>query len=233
MDPQADRPVPALNVAGAVLMPDRTGVLWWPAEKLLLVADLHLEKGSSIAGRGALIPPYDTAATLQRLAGAIDTYRPSTVVSLGDNFHDTGAGDRIGEADRAALDALQRGRDWLWIAGNHDPSPPAGISGDWFAELAVGGLVFRHEPSPVRADGEIAGHLHPAARVKLKGRGMRRRCFVSDGRRLIMPAFGAFTGGLNVLDEAYAGLFDRADVTAWMLAKTGVYPVAGRKLLPD
>ncbi|WP_436643255.1 ligase-associated DNA damage response endonuclease PdeM [Microbaculum sp. FT89] len=233
IDRSAEDPVAAIHVAGAVLMPDPSGALWWPSEAVLVVADLHLEKGSALAGRGALVPPYDTAATLERLARVIETRRPRTVISLGDSFHDVGAGDRFPEPYRARLAALQHGRDWLWIAGNHDPTPPATISGDWFEELAVGGLVFRHEPDAAAPDGEIAGHLHPSARVRLRGRSVRRRCFAGDGRRLVMPAFGAFTGGLNILDKAYSGLFERQALAAWMIGDKAVYPIAGRRLVPD
>jgi len=231
IDPEADKPVPAVQVAGAVLHPDVSGALWWQREAVLVVADLHLEKGSAIAGRGALVPPYDTAATLQRLARTIEDYRPRTVIALGDSFHDVGAGDRLPDPYREALERLQTGRDWLWIAGNHDPARPANVRGDWFDELAIGGLCFRHEPDPASPAGEIAGHLHPVAKVRLRGRGVRRRCFAGDGRRLVMPAFGAFTGGLNILDEAYAGLFDPAALAAWMIGGNAVYPIPGRKLL--
>ncbi len=233
VDQRMAEPVAAIHVAGAILVPDPSGALWWPAESLLVVADLHLEKGSAIARRGALIPPYDTAATLDRLTAVVESRAPRTVVSLGDSFHDVGAGDRLPEIYRNRLARLQTGRDWLWIAGNHDPARPADVSGDWFEELAIGGLVFRHEPDAGASRGEIAGHLHPSARVRLRGRSVRRRCFAGDGRRLVMPAFGAFTGGLNILDEAYAGLFERATLAAWMIGGSAVYPIAGRRLLPD
>lgn len=230
---RGEDPVAAIHVAGAVLVPDPAGVLWWSSEETLIVADLHLEKGSSAARRGALLPPYDTPATLERLAGAIAAYRPRTVIALGDSFHDTGAGDRLPDASRQRLSDLQAGVDWIWIAGNHDPARPAGISGAWYEELATGGLVFRHEPEAGAPDGEVAGHLHPCARVRLRGRSVRRRCFAGDGRRLVLPAFGAFTGGLNVLDSAYAGLFERDALAAWMIGDRAVYPIAGRRLLPD
>ncbi|MEJ8570969.1 ligase-associated DNA damage response endonuclease PdeM [Microbaculum marinum] len=222
----------AIRIAGAVLQPDTSGAIWWPEESMLIVADLHLEKGSSIAGRGALLPPYDTAATLARLAAVVGRLAPRTVVCLGDSFHDVRAGGRLPEPYRRALGEMQRRCDWLWIAGNHDPARPDNVAGDWYDELAVGGLVLRHEPDPRSPDGEIAGHLHPAAKVRLRGRGVRRRCFAGDGRRLVMPAFGAFTGGLNVLDDAYAGLFAHEALAAWMIGRA-VYPIPGRKLLPD
>ncbi len=232
-DHAAGQPVASIAVAGAQFAPEPCGALWWPEERLLAVADLHLEKGSALARRGALLPPYDTAATLARLAATIACRRPRIVVALGDSFHDTGAGERIDDASRDAIAGLQRGCDWIWIAGNHDPRPPAGIAGAWFAELAVGPVVFRHEPDPASPAGEIAGHLHPVAKVSLKGRGLRRRCFAGDGRRLVMPAFGAYAGGLNVLDPAYAGLFAANALYAWMIGGRAVYPLPSRRLLPD
>ena len=145
-----------------------------------MVADLHLEKGSAFAARGVLLPPYDTAATLARLARLIARYAPRLVIALGDSFHDGGGPARMAEPDRAALTALQRGRDWLWIAGNHDPDPAAGIGGRFADMLALGPLTFRHEPSPHSFDGEIAGHLHPQARIARRGRAVSRRCFAAD-----------------------------------------------------
>lgn len=232
-DPATGRTVPAIAVAGAEFAAESCGALWWPQERLLAVADLHLEKGSALARRGALLPPYDTAATVSRLAATVARLRPRTVIALGDSFHDSGAGARIDENSREEIAALQRGRAWIWIAGNHDPRPPAGIAGDWHAELAVGPVVFRHEPDPAAPAGEIAGHLHPVAKVSLRGRGLRRRCFAGDGRRLVLPAFGAYAGGLNVLDAAYAGLFAAASLCAWMIGGSAVYPLPRRRLLPD
>lgn len=229
----ARQPAPTIIVAGAQFAPEPCGALWWPGERLLAVADLHLEKGSALARRGALLPPYDTSATLARLAAVVSRRQPRIVVALGDSFHDTGAGERIDDASREAIAGLQRGRDWIWIAGNHDPRPPTAIGGAWYEELAVGPVVFRHEPDPASPAGEIAGHLHPVAKVSLKGRGLRRRCFAGDGRRLVMPAFGAYAGGLNVLDVAYRGLFSARDLSAWMVGNRAVYPLPSRRLLPD
>ena len=135
--------------------------------------------------------------------------------------------------DRAALTALQRGRDWLWIAGNHDTAPPAGIGGAFADALAIGSLTFRHEPSTRSHDSEIAGHLHPLARVARRGRAVSRRCFASDGRRIVMPAFGAYAGGLNVRDRAIADLFGNLSFTAHMLGERRLYAVAAARCLPD
>jgi metallophosphoesterase superfamily enzyme len=122
------------------------------------------------------------------------------------------------------------GRDWFWIAGNHDPDAPADLPGETVRELAVASLVFRHEPSKGQAGGEVAGHLHPCARIVQRGRSVRRRCFAGDGSRMIMPAFGAYTGSLNVLDRAYAGLFNRESLVAYMMGKDRIFALPGAML---
>jgi DNA ligase-associated metallophosphoesterase len=222
---------PALvGVLGVVLEAFPEGALWWAELRLLVVADLHLEKGSSFARRGQLVPPYDTVETLSRIARLIARLDPRTVVALGDSFHDGEAAARLSVADRAHLAGLQAGREWIWIAGNHDPDRPTGLGGEAMEELAVGKLVFRHEPLPGAAEGEVAGHLHPCARVHGRGRSVRRRCFAGDGYRLILPAFGAYTGGLDVLDPAFDGLFQPASFRAFMLGDDRVYPVGRRAL---
>ena len=200
------------------------GALYWPDERVLVVSDLHLEKGSSFASRGVLLPPYDTAATLARIAFAIARLAPRVVIALGDSFHDDNGSTRIAPSDRAALAGLQRGRDWIWIAGNHDPDPAEGIGGSFGGALAIGALVFRHEPTG--AKGEIAGHLHPVARVGGRGHMVSRRCFASDGTRLIMPAFGAFAGGLNVRHRAFADVFGTSAFTAHLLGEGRLYSLA-------
>ena len=222
-----------LAVAATTLIIDPAGALYWPDEKLLVVADLHLEKGSAFAARGVLLPPYDTATTLARLARLVERYAPGLVVALGDSFHDGGGPARMSDISRVALKALQRGRDWLWIAGNHDRDIADGIGGRFAEFLALGALTFRHEPSPSPCDGEIAGHLHPCARVARRGRAVSRRCFASDGRRLVMPAFGAYAGGLNVRDRAIASLFGALTFTAHMLGEHRLFAVAASHCLPD
>jgi len=222
-----------LSLAGVTLLADCGGALFWPDEKLLVVADLHLEKGSAFAVRGVLLPPYDTASTLARLARLVERYSPAFVIALGDSFHDGGGPARMDDANRSPLTALQHGRDWLWITGNHDPEPASGIGGRFAATLSFGPLMFRHEPSPGACDGEIAGHLHPLARVARRGRAVRRRCFASDGQRLVMPAFGAYAGGLNVRDRAIAALFGALSFTAHMLGEQRLYAVAAAHCLPD
>jgi DNA ligase-associated metallophosphoesterase len=234
-EPDATEPAGAeIAVAGIPLVADCAGALYWPEEGLLVVADLHLEKGSSFAARGVLLPPYDTAATLARIAHLVARYAPRVVIALGDSFHDGGGPARIVAANRAALASLQRGRDWIWIAGNHDPDPPDpadGIGGSFGGMLAIGALIFRHEPTG--ADGEIAGHLHPVARVSGRGRSVSRRCFASDGRRLVMPAFGAYAGGLNVRHRAFADVFGTLAFTAHMLGERRIYSLAAERCLAD
>lgn len=219
-----------LSVAGEAGVCDPSGALFFAADSLLVVSDLHLEKGSSYARRGSMLPPYDTLATLARLEAAVARHRPSTVVSLGDSFHDGGGSGRLPAPFRERLLALMEGRSWYWVAGNHDPSAPEGLPGQWVDELALGALVFRHEPAQGAAVGEIAGHLHPGARIVRRGRSVRRACFASDGTRLVMPAFGSLTGTLNVLDSAFSGLFRRDALTAYMLGANRVYPIAGAML---
>ena len=220
-----------ITVAGSSLIADPSGVLYWPQHRLLAVADLHLEKGSGFAARGRLLPPYDTAATLSRLAHLIARYVPRVVVALGDSFHDGNGAARLGVDDRRQLRALQRGRDWLWLAGNHDPVPSSDVDGAFHAALALGGLTFRHHPTG--AAGEVAGHLHPVARIVHRGRAVVRRCFVADKARLVLPAFGAFAGGLNIRDVAFADLFGTLRFTVHMLGKDRLYSFAAKRCLPD
>jgi uncharacterized protein len=222
-----------ISLAGVTLLADPAGALYWPEQRLLAVADLHLEKGSAFARRGVLLPPYDTASTLARLARLIERYAPDLVIALGDSFHDGGGPARMSRPDRAALSALQRGRDWIWLTGNHDPDPVEGIGGRFAGSLAIGPLLFRHEPSTRLSDGEIAGHLHPLARVARRGHAVSRRCFAADGGRLIMPAFGAYAGGLNVRDRAIAALFSSLTFTVHMLGERRLYAVTAAKCLPD
>jgi DNA ligase-associated metallophosphoesterase len=218
-------------IAGVSLVADPDGALYWPERGLLAVADLHLEKGSSFAARGQLLPPYDTAATLGRLARLIARYAPRCVVALGDSFHDGGGPARLGRGDRDNLSALQRGRDWIWITGNHDPEPAADIGGVFEAALTIGALTFRHLPTG--AASEVCGHLHPMARVAHRGRAVSRRCFAADATRMVMPAFGAFTGGLNVRDAAFADLFGTLAFTAHLLGELRLYAFAAKRCLPD
>ncbi|MFZ0425940.1 MAG: ligase-associated DNA damage response endonuclease PdeM [Xanthobacteraceae bacterium] len=222
-----------IALCGVALVADPAGALFWPEEKLLVVADLHLEKGSAFAARGVLLPPYDTATTLGRLARLVERYAPRLVIALGDSFHDGGGPARMTDISRVALTALQRGRDWIWITGNHDPDPAENIGGRFAEAVAFGALSFRHEPTPKPSNGEIAGHLHPQARVARRGRAVSRRCFACDGKRLIMPAFGAYAGGLNVRDRAIVSVFGALSFTAHMLGASRLYAVPAARCVAD
>jgi DNA ligase-associated metallophosphoesterase len=201
-----------LEVAGAQACLRRSGALWLEADGVLAAGDLHLEKGSSYAARGQLLPPYDTAATLERLEAEVVALNPRVVALLGDSFHDARAAARLGAADAARIVALARSRTLVWIVGNHDREGPGALPGERAEELAVAGLTLRHEPAAGPVRGEVAGHLHPCARVAGHGGSVRRRCFLTDGERLILPAFGAYAGGLNARDPAFAGLFTRPPI---------------------
>jgi len=219
-----------LAVNGTAVTCDRAGVLWLPGSGALVVSDLHLEKGAAFARRGMLLPPYDTAATLARLGEAIARYNPRLVISLGDSFHDRSGSAHLPEDYRKVLQDLQRGRDWTWIEGNHDPDRPVGLEGSFCSELHVETLVFRHEPAQDTAEGEIAGHLHPTARVVRRGKGVRRPCFASDSKRMLMPAFGSTTGGLELRHPAMRGLFDRNQLVAHLIGKERIYSVAFNRM---
>jgi DNA ligase-associated metallophosphoesterase len=220
-------------VSGHALKPLAAGALYWEAEDTLLVADLHLEKGAAFAALGMLLPPYDTRTTLFRLGKIIRDVAPARVVALGDSFHRSESAESLVANDLAFLTTLQQDRDWYWICGNHDPHLPVSIGGTVCTTLTISGVTLRHEPSETTSAREIAGHLHPIARIARRGAVVRRRCFATDGKRLVMPAFGAYTGGLNVLDEAFQPLFLRHQLEAWMMGRNAVYPVLGSLLLPD
>jgi hypothetical protein len=218
---------PPLNVAGIDLIADLSGALFWEEQRLLVVSDLHLEKGSSFAARGVLLPPYDTAATLGRLGAVIARHDPRMVIALGDSFHDREAHGRLSAADRDAIAGLQVRRDWIWISGNHDPALTPDVGGVVASEVAIGRIAFRHEPTG--AVGEIAGHLHPKARVSTRGRSMERRCFASDGERAIMPAFGAYAGGLSIRDAAFARIFQTLGFMAHVLGDVRLHTIAASR----
>jgi uncharacterized protein len=219
--------IAVMEVAGVAFVADLSGALFWEEESLLVVSDLHLEKGSSFATRGVLLPPYDTAATLSRLAAVVARHDPRMVIALGDSFHDRDAHDRLSAPDRDAIAALQARRDWIWISGNHDPALPSELGGVVANEVAVGGIAFRHEPTG--AAGEIAGHLHPKARVSRRGRSMERRCFACDGVRAVMPAFGAYAGGLSIRDAAFARIFQSPGLMAYVLGDVRLHSIAASR----
>jgi DNA ligase-associated metallophosphoesterase len=216
-----------LDVVGVSFIADLSGALFWEEQSLLVVSDLHLEKGSSFARRGVLLPPYDSAATLALLGLVIARRNPRMVIALGDSFHDSDAHNRLSTADGAAIVAMQARRDWIWIPGNHDPALPSDVGGIVAHEVAIGPILFRHEPTG--APGEIAGHLHPKARVSTRGRSMERRCFACDGERAVMPAFGAYTGGLSIRDAAFAKIFQTLGFMAHVLGDNRLHSIAASR----
>jgi uncharacterized protein len=220
------------RLAGMLVAALPQGALWIAEAKTLVVSDLHLEKGSSFALRGQMLPPYDTHAVLTKLATLIDLLRPDIVVSLGDSFHDGAGVARMAAEDRALLTQLIGRCDWIWVEGNHDGRAPETLGGAVREVLHLGALVLRHEPTQAAAPGEIAGHLHPCAKVAGRGGAVRRRCFAFDGERLVMPAFGAFAGGLNICDDAFAPLFPHGAI-AMVLGRDKVLPAPMQRLLPD
>jgi DNA ligase-associated metallophosphoesterase len=223
--------IPPIRLGTARLLPDPSGALWWPEQATLFVADLHLEKGSSFARNGTLLPPYDTAATLSRLAAAAERFRPQRVVALGDSFHDAEAADRLDPADDRALRTLVRSCDWIWIAGNHDPAPGPELGGTVFAEGSdLAGLILRHEAEFESAGPELSGHFHPKAGISVHGRRLTCRCFVADARRIVLPAFGAYAGGLNVGDPALRRLFPNG-FTAYLTGTRRVTAIASTHLV--
>lgn len=210
-----------------------SGGLWLERERALVVADLHFEKGSSYAARfGQMLPPYDTRETLDRLDREIALLSPARLIFLGDSFHDGDGEARLAADDYKRLEGLAVGRELVWAVGNHDADGPKALPGEIIDEAQIAGLTLRHEPLPGIQLGEVAGHLHPAAKVASGRATTRRRCFVTDGQRLVLPAFGAFTGGLNILDEAFSNLF-AGPLLAGALGPSRVHAVGMKSLRPD
>ena len=217
----------AFSFAGAALVLRASGALWWPAERVLCVADLHLGKTERVARRrGAMLPPYETEDTLRRLGDEIRSTDPETVVCLGDSFDDNAAAEALGAEEAHRIAALGAGRAWVWVAGNHDPGP-LGLAGEQLAELQLGPLLFRHVALSDAPAGEVSGHYHPKAGLALGGVRISRPCALYDRRRIVLPAFGTYTGGLSWTDPALRALF--AGPTCAVL--TG--PVAHAVRVPD
>lgn len=210
---------------------DPAGVIYVQSCATLVVSDLHLEKGSSFARRRQYLPPYDTDETLKRLAVLVEKYQPRTIISLGDSFHDDDASARLPEHALASVQAIAAGRTMVWVTGNHDPSPPAFVPGDAVEELALDGVALRHIARRDETGPEMSGHYHPCAKIHVRGKNVRRPCFATDQTRMILPSFGAYTGGLNVLDKAYGGLFDGKRFCAYMLGTDRIYPMAAKTLV--
>ena len=211
-----------ISLSGMDFIPDLSGALFAPDFRTLLVADLHLEKGTSLARRGVHLPPYDTRQSLLQLKAVLKESKPERLIFLGDSFHDRDARERLNVDDLATLRAITSEAETLWITGNHDPSPPQDIGGRVVSEVMLGAVTLRHEPRPLAsATFEIAGHLHPAAAIHARGHRIRCRCFIADQRRLIMPAFGSYTGALSVTSKAFEGLF--GDYHVWMIGTKAIH----------
>jgi hypothetical protein len=222
----------AVRIGEAEALLRATGALWLAAARTLVVADLHFEKGSAYAARGQMLPPYDTGETLRRLAAEVEALQPAAIVFLGDSFHDGEGEARMATGYAEALVALSRGRSLVWVVGNHDADGPSDLPGEVVDDVRLEGLTLRHEPRAGPQAGEAAGHLHPCARVTGPGRTVRRPCFVTDGQRIVLPAFGAYAGGLNVRDRAFATLFAAAPL-AIALGPRHAQPIGWRRLVGD
>lgn len=229
-----------ISFAGAEFILDLSGALYWPGQELLVVADLHFEKGSSFAARAYRpLPPHDTAQTLMRLHALVEHYRPRQVICLGDSFHDARASDRLSDGDLVRLRFLTEGCGWVWITGNHDPAVPAMLGGEAVERMVIDDIAFQHDlPGEAASDltdrerAFVFGHFHPVAMIAFSGHLVRRRCFVLGDRRLLMPAFGAYTGGLNVLDPAIMALFPRG-YEALLLGRDRMHRLLPGQLRPD
>ena len=227
-----------IELGGQPIVLDHSGAAWLPDGGDLLVADLHFEKGSAFAARGqGLLPPYDTVETLRRLERVCARVKPKRVICLGDTLHDVAGEARMAEGDRQRLSRLVAAHDWVWIAGNHDAEPPAAMGGEVMHELKIGDLVLRHDVAEADAAaaipvGEICGHYHPKAAVRVRGRRISGRCFATDGRRLIMPAFGAYTGGLNAREPAIDDLLSPR-FHVYMIGRAGLFAFRRDQLLSD
>ncbi|WP_066799750.1 ligase-associated DNA damage response endonuclease PdeM [Sphingomonas soli] len=186
-----------LSFAGHDFRALAAGALYWPARRALLVADLHFEKASWFAVRGQMLPPYDSIATLSDVTALVDRTQARELWCLGDSFHDSAGCERLPEAARAMLTALTARLDWRWITGNHDSLMADHCGGTIEEEALIDGLVLRHEADPGDPRPELSGHFHPKLRLRLRGRQVARRCFVATETKLILPAFGALTGGLD------------------------------------
>ncbi len=211
-------------LGGVELVPDLSGALYLPDYETLVISDLHLEQGSSLARRGIHVPPFDTAVTLALLETVVAAAKPKRLIFLGDSFHDAQGETRLDVSHLMCLRSLTQKHETIWIIGNHDPHPPQSLGGIGAESLVLGLLTLRHEPARRLDDQiEIAGHLHPGCGINQRGRRIYGKCFVSDDTRLIMPAFGAYTGGLSVTSKAFHGLLNAATAQAHMIGRTALH----------
>jgi uncharacterized protein len=220
-----------ITLAGLDFIPELSGALYVPEMRTLLVADLHLEKASNMARRGVHLPPYDTRASLSQLQAVIEVTEPRQIIFLGDSFHDNEARERIDANDLATLRDITGRVDTIWITGNHDPKPPTDIGGRIVDEVVLGAITLRHEPQDLsEGEFEIAGHLHPGAGVSQRGRHIRCKCFIANACRVVMPAFGSFTGGLGVSAPPFKRVFGKKDYHVWMLGDRAIYKLPASRV---
>lgn len=206
-----------------------SGALYWRARETLLVADLHFEKMASFARKGQMLPPYDTGLTITRLEADLRRTGARRLLSLGDTFHRPDSSSLLTPADRMRIDAITEAVDCIWLSGNHDPEVHC-IGGVCLPEIEVEGIVFVHHPKK-GARGQVSGHLHPAARIAMDGRTTRKPCFVHDNRLMIMPAYGSSAGNINILSQAFFGLFHLPSLEVTMLGRDRTYPVPVKRLV--
>jgi DNA ligase-associated metallophosphoesterase len=213
-----------IMLGGMELRPDLSGALHVPEMNALIISDLHLEQGSSLARRGIRVPPFDTSITIAMLEQVIVRFAPQRLIFLGDSFHDDEGEARVESELMLRLQGLSKSYECFWICGNHDPSPPRNLAGHAADHILLGPITLRHEPARLRKDEfEICGHLHPGCAVTQRGRRVAGKCFVADERRLIMPAFGAYTGALSVFAKPYERLFKHDETKAWMIGQERIY----------
>lgn len=219
-------------LCGKSFVADRTGALYWPAEKTLIVSDLHLEKGSYLSEDGVVLPPYDTGSSFEKLEEALDRFDPQRVIALGDSF--CGGDDvRLSAHDGDWLFDLMEDREWFWVSGPDQAEVPEMFGGTVVPHLTVGGIKFRYEPVRAPVSHEIAGRMHPVAQISEYGHLMRGRCFVSNGSRLILPSMGAYSAGSNVLGSAFDPLLGHEGLFVWSIHAGRVSQVASGQLLEE
>jgi DNA ligase-associated metallophosphoesterase len=219
-------------LCGKAFIADRSGALYWPAEKTLIVSDLHLERGSYLSEDGVVLPPFDTASAFEKLEEALDRYDPLRVIALGESFC-AGEGARLTAHDADWLFDLMEDREWFWVSGPDRSAIPEGVGGTVAPHLSLGGIKFRSEPVRAPVSHEIAGRMHPVAQVSEFGHTVRGRCFVSNGMRLVLPSIGVYSPGANVLDKAFDPLLGHEGLFVWMVHAGRVLQVASGQLLEE
>lgn len=228
-----DHGLARMSLSGRSLLAHVSGALYWPDENALIVSDLSLDLGPAEGLAGSFRAPRDRHRILGQLSRVVCQFEPKTVISLGTAFRRPTERARLAQADIDLLRELQSGRHWFWVPPSPDPIEESDLGGDVVAEVQLGGLRFQGVPFAGPAIHEIAGGLHPAARINVRGHDLKRPCFVSNGRRMVLPAFASFGGGNNVLEHAFRPVFGNDGLFVWMLGQEGIWPVAARQLEPD